>query len=181
MPRSPIRPNIEVPFICQISYDGQGFEGFPRRCGYEIEEGGYVRPRGFDQEMLAFYQTWLYFGLMTEFFQRPIETGDLPLIKVEYFVRPSATSASPIVCSAKLTRMVHVWRRKHTSFTKHFQRRAERRFNSARDCMKLALKECVYLDQAHVIGAWHIEGAIEIMLSIKVLLNSVATAFGDLT
>ena len=47
--------------------------------------------------------------------------------------------------------------------------------------MKLALKQCVYLDQAHVIGAWHIEGAIEIMLSIKVLLNSFANAFCDLT
>ena len=79
VPRSPVRPNIEVPFICQISHDGQGFEGFPRRCGYEIEEGGYVRPRGFDQEMIIFYQTWLYFGLMTEFFQHPIETGDLSL------------------------------------------------------------------------------------------------------
>ena len=80
VPQNPVRPKIEVPYVCQIPYNGKGFKDFPQRCGFELDEKGCVRPKGKGSEraMLGFYQTWLYFGLIMEFFRYPVENGDLP-------------------------------------------------------------------------------------------------------
>ena len=49
-------------------------------------------------------------------------------------------------------------------------------YKNARFCHRLALKHCIYLDQASVIGRWAIKGASEIIMSIKVLVNTLMLA-----
>ena len=175
IPQNPVRPNIEVPYLCQIPYDGKGFKDFPQRCGFELDEKGCVRPRGSDRAMLGFYQTWLYFGIIMEFFRYPVEHGDLPPIEVEDFIRPSDTRGSPIICSVKLTEMINIWARNYY-FRWPFARKPSPTIESLCYSMRHALTECVHLDQVHVVGRWQIKGAHEIILSIKVLLNSFVTA-----
>ena len=176
VPQNPARPNIEVPYLCQIPYDGKNFKGFPQRCGFELDEKGFVRPRDSDRAMLGFYQTWLYFGLIMEFFRYPVENQDLPPIEIEDFIRPSDAGDSSIICSIKLTEMISVWGRKYYSFKTLFAGQPSPTIESLRGCVEHALLECVYLDQVHVVGTWQIEGAYEVILSIKVLLNSFLTA-----
>ena len=171
VPQNPVRPNIEVPYLCQIPYDGKDFKGFPQRCGFELDEKGFVRPRDSDRAMLGFYQTWLYFGLIMEFFRYPVENRDLPPIEIEDFIRPSDARGSPIICSVKLTEMINVWGRNY-----YGSENPSPTIVSLRGSIRDALSQCVYLDQMHVVGTWQIKGAYEIILSIKVLLNSFLTA-----
>ena len=49
-------------------------------------------------------------------------------------------------------------------------------YKNALFCHRLALKHCIYLDQASVIGRWAIKGASEIIMSIKVLFNTFMLA-----
>ena len=106
-----------------------------------------------------------------EFFRDPVENGDLHPIEMADFIRSSAAGGSPIICSLKLTEMFNVWGRNYYG-TKNPSPIIE----SLRGSIQYALLECAYLDQVHVVGTWQIKGAYEIILSIKVLLNSVLAA-----
>ena len=176
VPQNPVRPNIEVPYLCQIPFDGKGFKDFPQRCGFELDEKCCVRPRGSDRAMLGFYQTWLYFGTIMEFFRYPVENGDLPPIRIEDFIRSSDAGGSPIICSVKLTEMISVWGRSHYGFNMPFAKKPSTTIESLCGSLERAQLECVYLDQMHVVGTWQIKGAYEVILSIKILLNSFLTA-----
>lgn len=176
VPQNPVRPSIEVPYLCQIPYDGKDFKGFPQRCGFELDENGFVRPRDSDRAMLGFYQTWLYFGLIMEFFRYPVENRDIAPIKMEDFVRPSDAGGSPIICSVKLTDMINIWGRHYYGFKMPFASQPSRTIASLRGSVRHAMLECVHLDQPHIIGTWQAKGAYEVILSIKILLNSFVTA-----
>ena len=69
-----------VSYFCTIQCDGpdraEHFRDFPRRHRLEYEDNGLLRWKGSDKDILGFYQTWLYFGVMAEFFGHPIDTKD---------------------------------------------------------------------------------------------------------
>ena len=103
------------------------------------------------------------------------------LVEMEDFVRPSDVGGSPIICSVKLTDMINIWGRayyspKYYGFKITSARKPSPTIESFRGSVEHALLECVYLDQVHVVGTWQIEGAYEVILSIKILLNSLLTA-----
>ena len=69
VPSDAIRPDIEVRYLCQNAYDGgEDFDTFPTRQGSKFDDQGWLVWKGSDKDMLAFYQTWLYVGLLQTFF-----------------------------------------------------------------------------------------------------------------
>jgi hypothetical protein len=56
---------LKVPFLARVNYDGNGFESFPSRYGFDLRDRS-----AFD--IASFAQAWLYFGLLAEFIGEPI-------------------------------------------------------------------------------------------------------------
>ncbi|KAE9373224.1 hypothetical protein N431DRAFT_482315 [Stipitochalara longipes BDJ] len=73
-------PPIEVPYVATFTYDFEGFEGFPDRLGFVKDGQLDLETRSID-EFASLLQSWLYFGVICEFIERPIE--------VSKFVYPS--------------------------------------------------------------------------------------------
>ena len=68
-----IRLALKIPYLCQdIHYDGQGWHTFPERCGYPWLSFELLTVQGIEQhqpdhsqdDLQAFVQAWLYFGLL---------------------------------------------------------------------------------------------------------------------
>lgn len=61
-----------MPYLVKTKYDLQGFHSFPNRAGWQIEEDGLfhrtpgVTHHNTEQDLSAFLQAWLFFGLLTE-------------------------------------------------------------------------------------------------------------------
>ena len=70
--RDPVLPSNKVPYICKRRYDGLSFSGYPERCGWDTTR---LFTAQFSSEELldaaSFFQGWLYFGVLTEFFVGP--------------------------------------------------------------------------------------------------------------
>jgi hypothetical protein len=73
-------PPIEVPYVATFTYDFGGFEGFPDRLGFVKDGKLDLETRSID-DCASLLQSWLYFGVICEFAEGPIE--------VSKFVHPS--------------------------------------------------------------------------------------------
>src|SRR5580698_1881728 len=83
LPHSPTSQRDKVPYVCWERYDGLPFLGFPERKGYsksaqilenfEAYENLHPMPVA---EQQSFFQTWLFFGLLSELFSG--NATDLP-------------------------------------------------------------------------------------------------------
>jgi hypothetical protein len=71
---------IEVPYVATFTYDFGDFEGFPNRLGFVKDGQLDLETRSID-DCASLLQSWLYFGVICEFTERPIE--------VPKFVHPS--------------------------------------------------------------------------------------------
>jgi hypothetical protein len=101
IPKDAIIPPIEVPYVSKADYDYPApFGGFRQRHLHELDSKFGDLEQG-DIE-LSLIQTWLYFGVISEFFQRPIVPSD--------FV--STTSAgSRVVNSRPLLDLSREWKK----------------------------------------------------------------------
>ncbi|OCK73243.1 hypothetical protein K432DRAFT_9004 [Lepidopterella palustris CBS 459.81] len=73
LPSDSIPPAIEIPFISKSLYDGEPFDDYPLRQGIAIDRSiGSINMSTFFErpfkEQTSFVQTWLYFGLLQQFF-----------------------------------------------------------------------------------------------------------------
>ena len=76
-PKSPIR-HLDVPYYGASDYDNGIFEGYPERKGWDhnIFARHDYKPSSHGRslpEMLAFLQTWLYFGFLAAFLDEPVD------------------------------------------------------------------------------------------------------------
>jgi Heterokaryon incompatibility protein (HET) len=75
-PRDRVRA-VKVPFVANLDYDGPGpsFSGFAGRKGFSAKDGVAssldIQNRSV-QEIASLLQSWLFFGLLDEFFGKPI-------------------------------------------------------------------------------------------------------------
>jgi hypothetical protein len=105
-PRNPAQtPLIEVPCLGMNRYDGQKLEGYPDRQGWGPRplrewEALFRKPT---QKLLAFFQTWLFFGLIESFFGEPINPND--------FVRETGALKHRVITTARLLPMLESWTR----------------------------------------------------------------------
>ncbi|KAL8722717.1 MAG: hypothetical protein Q9225_000829 [Loekoesia sp. 1 TL-2023] len=70
-PDNAILPPLKIPYICKDieAYDGQGFHDYPLRKGWN-------EPFQCTFRDIARAQSWLYFGLLSEFFGESFDTKD---------------------------------------------------------------------------------------------------------
>lgn len=75
------RFQIEVPLLdTPFAYDGAGLEGFPARCRFTFGTTDDIQP---DLESSAFFQSWLFFGTLTEIFQ----VYDIRILREDFISR----------------------------------------------------------------------------------------------
>lgn len=165
LPPNAVKLEVEIPYLCQFQYDGPSFREFPLRHGFGYDAAGWLEAReGQTQiEILAFYQTWLYFGLMTAIFAQPIDP--------KVFVRSGTTIGTQVISSKKLPDLMDGWRLRYKR--KLLSVYQDRLRDDAEGHLALAIKHCCQLDQlpsSHFPRPWP-----EVLLSIKVLLTSLAT------
>lgn len=87
LPRSPVHPPVEVPYLCTEKYDGGPFLTYPHRQGWS-EQDIYYRPNWAGQhpydgnkllsrrplaEVTSFLQNWLCFGLLATVFSPELD------------------------------------------------------------------------------------------------------------
>ena len=67
--------DIAVPFLTTFQYDSQGLENFPERHGY-AHDGDRAYLNLGPEHLASLLQSWLYFGLLTEYLDDPIDIED---------------------------------------------------------------------------------------------------------
>jgi hypothetical protein len=72
------RIQLQVPFLddSRYIYDGQGLEGFEARRNFKFVLPNDNPDALRDRDSSAFFQSWLFFGILTEVFQ----VYDIPVI-----------------------------------------------------------------------------------------------------
>ena len=96
-------PNIHVPYLCEVMYDEGDFDGYPSRAGFQIPAiaAGIFRLKTREQ-CISFLQTWMYFGLLWDFF-RHIEGFNLWHFVIQ------ADDGRQIVTTKKLPEYIRAW------------------------------------------------------------------------
>jgi hypothetical protein len=93
LPLNPTSKAEEVPYVSTERYDGGSFLGYPARHGRpEMVTPSYPPGTDFNmrekanptpiRELEAFYQTWLYFGLLCEFAEVNSDSPGAPPLEV---------------------------------------------------------------------------------------------------
>lgn len=161
LPARPSHIDISIPYLSKLHYDGKGYQTYPVHRAYTFDRQGLIEHEDHSEELLSFYQEWLYFGLMTEFFGHAVA--------VESFIQE--VDGHRQIDTSTLPSLIRSWRLEvyHSLSTD-----ADKMVERAKTCLLLATKHCTHLDQNHVIG--QLPGPwTEIILSIKVLLGTLAT------
>ncbi|EXJ80019.1 hypothetical protein A1O3_08305 [Capronia epimyces CBS 606.96] len=80
LPQNATLGTLDIPYLCTEDYDGEDFETFPARKHWTIERRFTVivfacRERLVTEhsEVGSFLQTWLYFGLLNQFLEKPVD------------------------------------------------------------------------------------------------------------
>ncbi|KAG2068779.1 hypothetical protein BDR04DRAFT_1102676 [Suillus decipiens] len=96
-----VSPYIMVPYICTESYDGGDFFTYPERKGWakNIESNDFSRRS--PSETNAFFQTWLFFGCLTEV----LKAGGVKVDTNEFIDIKSNT-----VTTKKLQQLISQWK-----------------------------------------------------------------------
>jgi hypothetical protein len=105
LPSDPVPPVIEVPYVCKTLYDEGSFDDYPVRQGITIDSfNGSIDVLTFFErrfeDQISFVQTWLYFGVLQQFFG--------PLFRHTNFRRSSSGRA--VVTSEQLPHLLEEWK-----------------------------------------------------------------------
>jgi hypothetical protein len=162
MPHNPCRPIFKVPLVCKSGYSlGKGpFYKFPARHLESLRNDGDQTAPSTNEILLSLIQSWLFFGVITEFFQKEVE--------IHTFTKLSE-DGSTIICTSELLPMKNRWFISHA-----FRSGADRRntFNKHITILIQALYACEQFEKADI---W-IQGIEEILTSVRILICSLAIA-----
>ncbi|OCL05977.1 hypothetical protein AOQ84DRAFT_412145 [Glonium stellatum] len=139
-------PSIEIPVSTIVPYDFQGFVTFPSRHGFGSE-----RPLGEEQsanETASLMQSWLYFGLLAEFFGEPMNVG-------EFACKSREPCTQTLLCSAPLNRLMK----------SYSPDKARQQLLLQEACEKLR----IFVNSPH----YRTSPVLEIELSIRVLIHAL--------
>ncbi|MDI1490395.1 MAG: hypothetical protein OHK93_001597 [Ramalina farinacea] len=156
LPKNAVKLGIQIPYISSIEYDGQDFDTFPLRHGYSYSDRGFLQSQGSDFDLCAFYQSWLYFGLMQEVFGCAIDQKS--------FVRTGGDGTTKIIDSTVLRARLRIWQR--LSSWGPWQAEVTDR----------AISQCAYLDNNDALNSMPSAPWVEMLLSVKILIGSIVNA-----
>ena len=160
VPVNAVRPSIEVPYLAGEPFDGQVFFHYARRKGYEILDRGYFHHVESDDSLLAFYQSWLYFGLMATVLGIRIDPND--------FVRQSTSEVDKrVISTAGLRPLVADWLARVRG---QATREAQESLAFTTQHLRFALCQCDILES---YGQPRPQVWSEVILSIKVLIETL--------
>ncbi|TEY25428.1 hypothetical protein BOTCAL_1298g00010 [Botryotinia calthae] len=150
---------LTVPYLAGPKYDGQGFEGFPQRQGYNISQilrGDYANVSM--TELEAFLQSWLFFALMNQILDCPIIEAD--------FIKEDASGQLVLNTSVYIS-LRDVRREKEESWL-FLKKQAW--YNASYDAVKKATECLTKLasNAHHGIATMPLRPEIEVCLSIMV-------------
>lgn len=161
MPLGPGKPHFKVPLASNIiPYDNQDFKQFPHRHGYRWG----TMHNCSSEEIQTLLQSWLYFGLLSEFLGVPniIATLTQPTFP------PENAQSVLFVASQTLDELLLSWQKNMNAVSKRSKPLAKSRLMSLDSDVVHAYKACEMLEVALPICA---ESPIpEILLSIKLLI-----------
>ena len=125
---------VDIPYLCLEEYDRQSFAHYPFRKSWNksvIYEGGAYGGKS-PQEVEAFFQTWLYFGMLCEIF-------GISGVQVEFdhFIRDSEGSER-FITTARLPHYIKVWKEMEQSLSAESTVQKEARWNAVQGI----LNEC---------------------------------------
>ena len=139
-------PGIDIPITTIVPYDFRGFTTFPSRYGFGLE-----KPLGEEQsadDTASLIQSWLYFGLLAEFFGEPVNVE-------EFTCRSREPCTQSLLCLAPLNRLMK----------SHSPEKDRQLLLLQEACEKLK----VFLKSPHYFTS----PVLEIELSIRVLIHTL--------
>ena len=161
----------QIPYLCQAIYDGGPFESYFVRMKWDLlalSRGDFKNKS--EEEAISFLQSWMYFGLLWDFFGS-IETFDLA-----EFISQTGTGAK-VVTTARLPHYIELWNQIAQDKTtkqksEHFLETRARLLN----LHHLATYFCegVPPGDGRIRSTWHLP--LEISLSIQVLADTLQHA-----
>ncbi|OCK90319.1 uncharacterized protein K441DRAFT_699244 [Cenococcum geophilum 1.58] len=139
-------PGIDIPVTTIVPYDFQGFTTFPSRYGFGLE-----KPLGEEQsadDTASLMQSWLYFGLLAEFFGEPVNVE-------EFTCRSREPCTQSLLCLAPLNRLMK----------SHSPEKDRQPLLLQKACEKLR----IFLKSPHYFTS----PVLEIELSVRVLIHTL--------
>jgi hypothetical protein len=120
-PHTPVHPPVEVHDLSVEEYDGGPFLEYPSRKGWTDAQLNYPPTSGHSGDKIAqFFQTWLWFGLLFEFFRRPAQIAD--------FVVHTADGKS-LLSTRNLNSLISTWILREEKFSKETRRKRAAHLN----------------------------------------------------
>ncbi|OCL01326.1 hypothetical protein AOQ84DRAFT_383843 [Glonium stellatum] len=160
LPSNPSRPAINIPLVSKVSYVlGEGtFRDFPTRHMKALRniDGNPVPP---DQVVLSLIQSWLFFGVISEFFEELIDA--LTCSRLEDGCR--------VICTAPLQFLKERWIN-----AQHF-RYEQNGYQTSRQRIYLLIKALYACEQFEKAGH-HCNAQDLVLFSVRILLCSLALA-----
>ena len=167
LPTAGSRPLLEVPLVCTWTYDPSQvrFADFPGQFLAAV-----VPPRSedassppasdsSDDTLLRLVQSWLYFGVIAEFFNIKVD--------LDLFSKASASSDGKSLCSHALRRLRQGWIANQALATDHMQ---EETYSKSVELLAQALHACERLEEEEL----DVQGLDHVLLSVRILLCTLA-------
>lgn len=155
-------PQIEICLVDGNSYDNLGFVNYPKRQGYQND----LEILGLREEsaemFMSLLQTWLYFGLLTDFLQEPIP--------VAAFSREDDATRRRLLCSSALPEYCVNWKQRILALPFATQ---IGQLEKAQLCLSKATLLSDRWDDHHKSEE---DLALTFVVSVKILIESLTTA-----
>lgn len=155
-------PQIEICLVDGNSYDNLGFVNYPKRQGYQND----LEILGLREEsaemFMSLLQTWLYFGLLTDFLQEPIP--------VAAFSREDDATRRRLLCSSALPEYCVNWKQRTLALPFATQ---IGQLEKAQLCLSKATLLSDRWDDHHKSEE---DLALTFIVSVKILIESLTTA-----
>ena len=159
LPSSPSKPVLNIPLVSKVNYVlGEGtFQDFPTRHMTALRNNS-GSPISTDEVVLSLTQSWLYFGVLSEFFGEPI---DIPT-----YARTTKDNLV-IVCTAPLQTLKERWIN-----AQHF-RNQENCFYTSRRCVNILVRALYACEQFEKMDQSN-KAQDLVLFSVRILLCSLA-------